>query len=269
MDMDVTFDHPGDALKGLALRKRPKFIHSVGVTGQVSFVPNKNARHFTGMFQGADLGIVRFSSAAEPSEKGQPLAPGMGLKFLRNGRDSANLVAMFSVDGQPGNWDFFANDFTTHIGPAHSGLLKAVAWKFSAATDFIQVCGLSDWGLYDQSGHKSSHNSFPFHLRFEPHSDVKGHIPSSYHGAMKYLDQLKAVPADSNLYNVYATDKPKQLGGKEVLIGTLKLKGHLITSKWADENLFFRHTRNDDDLEFHPEWEPYSPRYSLDGKCPF
>lgn len=62
------------------------------------------------------------SSAAAPS-KSQPLAPGFGLKFMRNGQDSANVVAMYGVDGQKDNWDFFANDFTTHIAPAHSGIL--------------------------------------------------------------------------------------------------------------------------------------------------
>lgn len=84
------------------------------------------------------------------------MAPGFGLKFLRNNMDSANLVAMFGVDGQKDNWDFFGNDFWTHIAPAHSGILKAVAYKFSGATDFIQVAGLSNWGEYDQNGHKTS-----------------------------------------------------------------------------------------------------------------
>ena len=155
------------------------------------------------MFQGADFGIIRLSAAAKPATS-KPLAPGFGLKFMRNGRDSANLVAMFGVEGQKDNWDFFANDFTTHIPPAHSGILKAVAWKFSAATDFIQVAGLSDWGLYDQNGQKSSKNLFPFKLRFAPHSDVKGKISSEYHGDMAYLDDLKKVPANATLYRALA-----------------------------------------------------------------
>ena len=221
------------------------------------------------MFLGADFGVIRLSSAAKPSKSGTALGPGFGLKFLRNGRDSANLVAMYSVEGQKDNWDFFANDFRTHIAPAFSTALKAVSYKFSSATDFIQVAGLSDWGNYDQNGHKSSKNVFPFMLRFEPHADVKGKISKDYHGDMAYLDDLKKVAANSNLYNVYATHKPTQLGGKEFLIGQLKLRGKLITSKWGDENLFFRHQRMDDDLKFHPEWEPYTPRYSLNGKCPF
>jgi hypothetical protein len=41
----------------------------------------------------------------------------MGLKFLRDGVDSANLVAMYSVDGQD-TFNFFANDFKNHITAA-------------------------------------------------------------------------------------------------------------------------------------------------------
>ena len=38
---------------------------------------------------------MRLSSAAQPTADGkQPLTPGMGLKFLRDGIDSANLVSM-------------------------------------------------------------------------------------------------------------------------------------------------------------------------------
>ena len=40
--------------------------------------------------------------------------PGMGLKFLRDGRDSANLVAMVSLSGQQ-SWNFLekARDIST------------------------------------------------------------------------------------------------------------------------------------------------------------
>lgn len=106
-------------------------------------------------------------------------------------------------------------------------------------------------------------------MRFEAHSDVKGKISSKNHGNMAYMEDLKKVKANSTLYNVYAWDKPQQLGGKEYMIGTLKLNGSLISSKFGDKDLYFRHQRQDDDLKLHPEWEPYCPRYSLDGKCPF
>jgi len=126
---------------------RTKFIHSVGTVGKVKFVSN-GKHEYTGIFKGADHGLIRMSSAAKPDGKSQPLAPGFGLKFLRDGVDSANLVAMFGVNGTPGDWNFFKKDFTTHIGSAKGAALEAVACKFTQATSWIQQVGLSDMASY-------------------------------------------------------------------------------------------------------------------------
>lgn len=164
------------------------------------------------------------------------------MKFLRNGIDSANLVAMFSVEGSP-DFNFFAEDFTTHIGPSSSMATKALGKKFSSATDFIQSVGVSDWAMHDQNGYTVKKPVVPFSLRYEAHRDVKNLITSKYKGDFAYVDQLVSVPANSKLYDVYAMTKPKQMGGKEIMIGTIQLHGKFHKSKWADENLFFRHQR--------------------------
>lgn len=75
---------------------RAKYIHSVGTVGKVKFVASPKTP-YSGIFKGADKGIIRLSSAVKPTKA--KLAPGMGLKFLRDGVDSANLVAMYDVDG--------------------------------------------------------------------------------------------------------------------------------------------------------------------------
>ena len=146
--MNPTFETKGDAMgDGVIYGTRTKYIHSVGVTGKVKFVSNGDSQ-YTGIFKGAEHGLIRMSSAAQPSGS-QPLAPGFGLKFLRDGVDSANLVAMFGVNGTPGDWNFFEKSFTTHIGAASGAALEAVAAKFSTATDFIQQVGLSDIAKFD------------------------------------------------------------------------------------------------------------------------
>ena len=137
--MAPTFDGKGDAMPAGALYgQRTKYIHSVGAVGKVKFLPEPG-HPYTGIFKGANYGLVRFSSAAAPS-KSQPLAPGLGLKFLRDGIDSANLVSMWSVEGQPNDWNFFSNDFFNHISaaPADNYALAALAKKFSSGTDYIQ-----------------------------------------------------------------------------------------------------------------------------------
>ena len=67
--------------------------------------------------------------------------PGIGLKFLRDGLDSANLVAMHSLDGQQ-SWD----SLTTHI-PAPSPLRLPIMFKFSEATNFVQQVEFSKYSL--------------------------------------------------------------------------------------------------------------------------
>jgi len=151
--MNPTFDTKGDTMPHNFLGTRTKYIHSVGTVGKVKLVSSGH-HPFTGVFKGATQGLVRFSSAAAPAVGSQPLAPGLGLKFLRDGMDSANLVAMYSVNGQPGDWNFFANDFTDHIGAASSTALKALAAKFATATKHIQQVGLSNYSEADESGAK-------------------------------------------------------------------------------------------------------------------
>merc|ERR1712195_262633 len=81
--------------------------------------------------------------------------------------------------------------------------------------------------------------------------------------------QLKNVEANSDLHTVYGWTAPPQIGGKKVEIGTLKLNGKMVTSKWGDEKMFFRHQKLDMDVKYQPGWTPYYASYKLDGKCPY
>ena len=59
--------------------------------------------------RGANQGIIRLSYIAKPNPLkpvGFDPRPSMGIKFLRDGMDSANLVAMFSLNGQQ-SYNFF------------------------------------------------------------------------------------------------------------------------------------------------------------------
>lgn len=100
--LDPTFSTKGDAMPSGPLGTRGKYIHTVGVVGKVTF--EATSSKYTGIFKGATNGLIRLSSAVPPSldgmiMEGLALAPGMGLKFLRDGVDSGNLVAMYSANG--------------------------------------------------------------------------------------------------------------------------------------------------------------------------
>ena len=120
--MDPSIHWVGDTFENGWLGARYKYIHTVGNTAMVKFEPVANTEGYTGIFEGADYGYVRLSAAIKPdyTKTKAPIAlgnfaPGIGLKFLRDGVPSANLVAMYSVDGQD-SWNFFKNDFSNHIG---------------------------------------------------------------------------------------------------------------------------------------------------------
>jgi len=103
-----------------------------------------------------------------------------GLKFLRDGMDSANLVAMFSVGGQQ-SWNFFKNNFSNHI-PGIS-LSRPLAAKFATATRNIRQVGISDWGQFGENGVEIKKPKFPYRLL-------------SYHATL-------IIVVDMNVYNTY------------------------------------------------------------------
>ena len=208
--------------------------------------------------------MVRFSFAKEPSPPGLNTAPGMGLKFLRDGVDSANLVAMYSVNGQD-SWNFFKNDFTNHIGPGGLDLVP-LEIKFSEATNYISEVGLSDWASYGEDGVLTSSLSFPFMLRFHPTGEIS--FPDEY--VNDFLVDLMSIPKGSTLYEIWALDIPTELGGTETHIGDLVLTSDMTTSNWGDKHLFFRHQDMADDVVIKPEWEDYLDKFGIPGDsgCP-
>jgi hypothetical protein len=94
--MDPVFDTVGDELECYSDGTcRHKAVHSIGCVAKAKFV-SSGAGNFTGIFSAdADYGFVRLSVGSAPDESSGILVPGMGIKFLRDGVDSANLVAMY------------------------------------------------------------------------------------------------------------------------------------------------------------------------------
>lgn len=181
--MEPTVDQVGDEMSHGLFGTRSKLIHSQGVVASVKLT-NSKTHPFTGLFKKAEYGIVRLSFASKPDPKVKSTTPGMGLKFLRDGMDSASLVAMYSVEGQD-SWNFFKNDFKNHIPAVTGNGLLPLASKFSTVTNFIQTVGLSDFAQYSQSGYKVQKPVFPFQLRFHPTGEIS--FSDEYSGTY-YLD---------------------------------------------------------------------------------
>jgi hypothetical protein len=106
----------------------------VGSIAKVKWVSTGD-HPYTGVFKGSDQAYARLSLAREPNPKKLTTTPGMGLKFLRDGVDSGDMVAMIGVDGHD-SWNFFKDDFSNHI-PQSSVSLLPLLKKFSASTMWV------------------------------------------------------------------------------------------------------------------------------------
>jgi len=260
--MCPSFTTQGDEMPRVQYRK--KFLHDAhGAVGQVEW-RNHGDHPFTGIFEGATQGIVRFSLAGKP--KNDRIVPGMGLKFLRDGVDSANLVAMFSLQGQK-SWNFFKNDFTTIIPKSPGEKFKLFETKFAQGSSYINSNSVLGFSQYGELGNKVVHPKFPFMLRFSPNR--KFTFSDEY--VHPILEDLKSIPEGSTLYKIWALDRPVELGGMEKHIGDLVLVSNMIASQWADKHLFFRHHDMAHSVKIFPKWKKYlytEGAVSQEPKCP-
>ena len=119
------------------------------------------------MFKGADTGFARLSTAGPVSTSSSFMIPGMGVKLLRDGIDSANFPAMYSVDGQ-NSLNFFANDFSNHVPDPVNPAFALLGARFDTATHYIQTMGLSNMADFTQEGTYEDNIKFPWKLRFAP-----------------------------------------------------------------------------------------------------
>jgi len=263
-----SLEAPGDELPA----GRVKINRAVGSVGKVKFVPIGHRRNpyypraghhqnpYTGIFQGASHGIVRISTMLEPMPNCTICTDpnfGMGLKFLRDGVESASLVAIFSVAGQK-SWNVFKNSWSNHSPPPANPrpVHLELGMVLGQASPHVGQVGLSEWARYGENGRyiSDSEMNYPYKLVFSPTGEIV--FPDDYHGVM--ADDLATIEEDTVLWNVYAWDNPEELGGREELIGSLILTSPLVPSLWGDTKLFFRHQDMRDDFRLRPEWEQYT-----------
>lgn len=236
----LTFDSNSDTFP----QKRQKTIHGVGVLGGIKF-ESAGGHPYQGLFKGAELGMLRFSSAKNPGSDG--VTPGMGLKFFRDGRRSANFVSMYSLDGQPcEDTDFFQHDWSNHIPMTDNFGLKIIAAKFWQASYCPLKIGLSDMAS-QADGVAPARGSFPYKLNFK----AAVSSPCSCSDYDTCLSNLASISAGTKLFDVEALSSPDATPQH---IGTITLTSQLKQSQWGDENFFIQHQNMEDDFAIHPEW---------------
>jgi hypothetical protein len=274
-----TFHHLGDEFPS----DRKKLIHCVGVTAKAKLVISNPK--YTGMLKGSSDMIIRLSTGKKPntnedkrsqSDAYGNFVPGMAMKFLRDGLHAANLVAMNTVMGSH-SWNFFEDELTNNFKiPLDADFkLQLLSRRFISMTPFISSMGVYELSAIDQEGKKEENPKFPFKMLFRPNEIVKSKFSKDY--TEHYVSQLKSIKAGTILYEVYAHESPECAEEK---IGYIELRSDLISSKFGDEKLMFRHTLLDSDIEAQPSWTDYYDQFGWLGaypgkrveekkKCPF
>jgi len=229
---------------------RVKYIHSVGLVAKVKFVP-VFGHQYTGVFQGADYGLLRLSTAQPISSSN--ITPGFGLKFLRDGVQSANVVAMPSLDGQ-NDFNIWKFNYTNHVKMSGNFALNVAAKKFYQASNCPGMLGISRWAQHDQRGNKVGSFKFPYQLDFVPR--VTEQFPSNSYDFNKFVDLMHKIPIGATLFDVYAHETAANwaTGKAATKIGSLVATSNFVTSAFGDKTLFIQHQYMEDDFALRPEW---------------
>ncbi len=129
---------------------------------------------------------MRLSETGMLHEESSGLKPSVAFKFLRDGTESDNIVAMPSFHGS-GSWNFLENAMLSRVEPFESGscedltlrkkLIEASPWAFS--------CGIGHVGRHnrDVSSIPDADVKIPYGLSFEAPANI-----SSLHSSSKEMD---------------------------------------------------------------------------------
>ena len=143
-DPNDTFDHIADTMP----EERLKIFHTKGTVTKVSY-QSVGDHPYSGIFKGAKHGIMRISEVTRTNPDIVRTSPGFGLKWLRDGVESANGVAMFSFAGQP-SYNFLANSWTTHLAePLNQCTRMTLSSKLAESTRHIGNTSVMNWAEAD------------------------------------------------------------------------------------------------------------------------
>lgn len=221
-----------------------KAIHAHGSVAKIEFVSTANTP-FTGLFKGADYGLLRLSVTDDPASRG--FAPGLAAKFFVDGKPSANFSALVSLEGQGKNYNFFANEFSNIVPPAKHLGPKLINLIFRRVSKFPTNLYLQDFGAVDRYGQLEPQPHNPYQIFLIPNPAVQFSV-----NPHDFRHDLATIVSGTPLFSVYGVDPTKvadlAIGKPEYrqsaqLIGQIDTTSEFVASDYGDRQLFFRHQR--------------------------
>ncbi len=237
----------GEAISDFAPEGWKKYLHARGAIAKIKIVPKKNS--YTGIFQGADCGLLRLSLTYKPSDS-RAVAPGLALKVLRDGTSSANVSALVSLYGQEADYNFFKFPMSNIVPPGHDLGQILVHKVFSKASMYPEELLVEDMASIDSHGGKVSSVVSPRQIFFVPNSNLK--FSSDAHDVRQDFSQ---IPAGTVIYQIHAaSDKNKNLDygtytqemsatflSESQHVADIVTTSEFLSSDFGDDGIFFRH----------------------------
>lgn len=225
-----------------------KYLHRRGALAKVKIVP-KGDSPYSGIFKGADCALLRLSITFNPKDS-KPVAPGLALKVLRDSVPSANLSALYTLEGQERDFNFFKNPLSNIVPIGDSIGTKLMHRLFSRVTSYPEQIKLDDMGQFDEKGQKSAKTISPKQLFFVPNPkisfssnehDIRKDLLSLNEGQVLYtIYALDSLPSGLS-YESYQERDIKKLVSLAKPIADVVSTSKFISSEFGDEGIFFRH----------------------------
>ena len=229
-----------------------KHLHRRGVVAKVKFV--SNGKHsYSGIFKGADCALLRLSLTFKPTKK-RGFAPGLALKVLRDSVPSGNVSALYTLDGQAQDFNFFQHELS-NIVPIGSSLGQKVVHNiFERVTDYPEQLQVSEMASINSAGKKAAKNNSPVQVFFVPNSSFKGKLSSKKHdmrddlmGVQEGVAVYKvfAVPAAEKAYDYYkySLEVRKKFLESAIPLGEIVTTSKFLASEFGDTKIFFKHQK--------------------------
>ena len=225
---------------------RRKLIHAYGAEARLRLAIAPGAvGGYTGILaDGAECVIARFSLASKPTAATS--IPALALKiFIAGAQPSVNLLLMHSVDAQDGH-DFFAQIFSNVLPPAHAFGKRVLAAAFERSAVEIGAKDTNPGRLTLEHltsvrtvGQRITAPRTPYQLLFKPTRQTRALMRNAT-ADDDFRTRLAALPVGQAVYDVFAVahgDSPEAA----TLVGQLVLTSAVVSSRYGDEKLFFRH----------------------------
>lgn len=224
-----------------------KYLHSKGSVAKVKIVSTNDK--YSGIFKGAECALLRLSLTYSPAGS-KPVAPGLALKVLRDGVDSANVSALVSLQGQEKDFNFFKHPMS-NIVPEGEGIGQKLVHKvFRKVSGYPEELLVNDMAAIDASGKKIKSPVAPRQIFFVPSTDLK--FSESEHDVR---EDFATISEGSVVYQVYAAPEKymafdySKFKAEDIQkfikesqhIADIVTTSEFKASEFGDNGMFFRH----------------------------